>query len=113
LKAAGRPSVISWWFRNRKPVSREPPDELFGTVDGFSAQWWKWWSLINPTWRERDNATGRLIINESDHGDWSDIIRPGQCGILTVLMCLFWWHQRLPEPSPDWISALQDVAWVV
>ncbi|KAJ3709701.1 hypothetical protein C8R42DRAFT_598140 [Lentinula raphanica] len=111
--ATGRPSVVSWWFRNRKPVLRGPPDNLFGEVSEFSAEWWIWWSMINPTWRERDNATGRLVINESDDGDWSMLNRPGQCGILVVLMCLFWWRQRLPAPSQDWTSALQDVSWVI
>ncbi|KAJ3816278.1 hypothetical protein F5880DRAFT_1494467 [Lentinula raphanica] len=109
----GRPSAISWWFRNRKPVSRAPPDHILGDVVDFSAQWWVWWSIINPTWRERENSTGRLVINENDHGDWSPLIRPGQCGILTVLMCLFWWHKLLPALSQDWNSALQDVSWVV
>ncbi|KAJ3831650.1 hypothetical protein F5878DRAFT_498697, partial [Lentinula raphanica] len=82
-------------------------------VSDFSAQWWIWWSMINPTWRERDNTTGRLVINESDIGDWSRLIRPGQCGILVVLLCLFWWRQHLTAPSQDWISALKDVSWVI
>ncbi|KAJ3821487.1 hypothetical protein F5880DRAFT_1467130, partial [Lentinula raphanica] len=113
FKGAGRPSAVSWWFRNRKTVSRVPPDHEFGPVADFSAEWWVWWSLINPTWRERDNSTGRLVINPSDDGDWSPLIRPGQCGILSILLCLFWWHERLPAPSQDWISALKDVSWVV
>ncbi|KAJ3738267.1 hypothetical protein EV360DRAFT_58256 [Lentinula raphanica] len=111
--SSGRPFAISWWFRNRKPASRAPPDDVFGQVSKFSAQWWKWWSVINPTWRERNISTGRMVINESDDGDWSPLIRPGQCGILTVLFCLFWWQQHLPAPSQDWNSALQDVAWVI
>ncbi|KAJ3765050.1 hypothetical protein EV361DRAFT_803047 [Lentinula raphanica] len=110
---AGRPDAVSWWFRNRKPVTRVPPDNIFGQVSDFSAQWWKWWSVINPTWRERDNTTGRLVINENDDGDWSMLIRPGQCGILTVLLCLFWWRQHLTAPSEDWNAALQDVSWVI
>ncbi|KAJ3738107.1 hypothetical protein EV360DRAFT_58423 [Lentinula raphanica] len=113
LKATGRPHAISWWFRNRKPVSREPPDDIFGDVNEFAAQWWVWWSMINPPWRERDSTTGRVIINETDNGDWSNLTRPGQCGILTVLFCLFWWHQRLPGPCQEWSNALRDVAWVV
>ncbi|KAJ3737878.1 hypothetical protein EV360DRAFT_58635, partial [Lentinula raphanica] len=110
---SGRPHAISWWFRNRKPVFRVPPDDILGEVHKFSAEWWVWWSIINPPWRERDNSTGRVIINENDRGDWSTLDRPGQCGMLTVLMCLFWWHKRLPAPSQDWNSALQDVSWVI
>ncbi|KAJ3751858.1 hypothetical protein EV360DRAFT_56223 [Lentinula raphanica] len=113
FNATGRPRVISWWFQNRKPVSREPPDDIIGDVNGFAAQWWVWWSMINPTWRERDNSTGRVIINETDSGDWSILTRPGQCGILTVLLCLFWWHRRLPAPSQESTAALQDVSWVI
>ncbi|KAJ3816986.1 hypothetical protein F5880DRAFT_1493611, partial [Lentinula raphanica] len=113
FKSTGRPRVLSWWFQNRKPVSRQPPDDLFGKVEDFAAQWWVWWSIINPTWRERDTATGRLVINDNNDGDWSNLRRPGQCGILTVLLCLFWWHERLSAPSQEWVFALQDVAWVV
>ncbi|KAJ3819097.1 hypothetical protein F5880DRAFT_1490255 [Lentinula raphanica] len=109
----GRPSAVSWWFRNRKTVSRVPPDDLFGDVAEFSAQWWVWWCIINPTWRERNTLTGRLVINESDDGDWSSLIRPGQCGILCILLCLSWWHEHLPAPSQDWNLALQDVSWVI
>ncbi|KAJ3734624.1 hypothetical protein DFJ43DRAFT_1152295 [Lentinula guzmanii] len=85
FNASGRPSAISWWFCNRKPVLRAPPDHIIGC----------------------------LIINENDRGDWSNLIRPGQCGILTVLLCLFWWYKCLPAPSQDWNSTLQDVSWVV
>ncbi|KAJ3730309.1 hypothetical protein C8R42DRAFT_556331, partial [Lentinula raphanica] len=113
LPTAGRPAVISWWFRNRKPVLRPPPADIFGAVDGFASEWWSWWSRINPTWRQRDTNTGKLLSpNSDDQGEWKEFLLPGQCGMLSVLMTLFWWHQHLSEPSSDWIAALQDVTWV-
>ncbi|KAJ3817804.1 hypothetical protein F5880DRAFT_1492359, partial [Lentinula raphanica] len=114
LPTHGRPAVIAWWFRNRKPVYRSPPADIFGTVDDFASQWWTWWSDINPTWRQRHFETGRVILapDSDDQGEWKELLRPGQCGMFSVLMTLFWWNQHLSSPSSEWTAALQDVTWV-
>lgn len=71
---------------------------------------------MNPEWRERDALTGRIIVGGADgDGDWSKFERPGQCGLLTILYCLFWWWGMIvtDEQRSLWTSALKDVAWVV
>ncbi|KAE9386432.1 hypothetical protein BT96DRAFT_839257 [Gymnopus androsaceus JB14] len=68
----------------------------------FGLSWWIWWSALNPKWRERTDGDG----------DWTRFDRPGQCGLLTVLYCLYWWSDLIitDEQCSLWISALKDVA---
>ncbi|KAJ3765812.1 hypothetical protein FB446DRAFT_654704 [Lentinula raphanica] len=110
--AKGRPKAFAWWFQNRKTVTRLPPDEKFGNTAEFASQWWVWYSMFNPEWRER-NQFGRIIVNGSGDGDWDEFNRPGQNGMLSLLVSLHWWYHRLDGPSPDWVSAFHDVSWVL
>ncbi|KAJ3833810.1 hypothetical protein F5878DRAFT_545897 [Lentinula raphanica] len=108
----GRPKAFAWWFQNRKPVSRPPPDEKFGTLAEFSSEWWVWYSMINPEWRERD-ISGRVVVDGSGEGEWDEFDRPGQNGMLSLVVSLHWWYLRLESPSSDWESALRDISWVL
>ncbi|KAJ3751922.1 hypothetical protein F5878DRAFT_549901 [Lentinula raphanica] len=111
----GRPQAFAWWFQNRKTVTRLPPDEKFGRISEFASQWWKWYSMINPEWRERD-ALGRIVVNGSGEGDWDEFDRSGQNGMLSLVISLYWWYRRLDnpsEPSPDWLAGLRDISWVL
>lgn len=91
-----------------------PQDKVFGDVAAFGDQWWKWWSLINPSWRERD-AEGRIVVGGAGEGNFVILQKPGACGMLSVLMCLLWWYERLEadEVSSSWDAAVEDVEWVI
>ncbi|KAJ3766349.1 hypothetical protein FB446DRAFT_653954 [Lentinula raphanica] len=110
--STGRPQAFAWWFQNRKTVTRLPPDEKFGDLHGFATQWWKWYSIINPEWRERD-ATGRIVVDGSGEGEWEEFDRSGQNGMLSLVVSLHWWYRRLDSPSSDWLAALRDISWVL
>ncbi|KAE9399615.1 hypothetical protein BT96DRAFT_773476, partial [Gymnopus androsaceus JB14] len=115
LVSLGRPEAIHWWLKNAKPSSRRPPQAILGDVDVFGQSWWVWWSALNPKWRERDAVTGRIIPGGADGDrDWTRFDRPGQCGLLTVLYCLFWWSGMITsdEHRSLWTAALKDVNWV-
>ncbi|KAJ3965483.1 hypothetical protein EV361DRAFT_810611, partial [Lentinula raphanica] len=107
-----RPQAFAWWFQNRKTVSRLPPDDKFGTLAEFSSQWWTWYSMINPEWRERD-ISGRIVVNGSGEGDWDEFDRSGQNGMLSLVVSLHWWYQHLESPSSDWLLGLRDISWVL
>ncbi|KAJ3766758.1 hypothetical protein FB446DRAFT_653286, partial [Lentinula raphanica] len=111
--STGRPKAFAWWFQNRKPVTRLPPDDKFGSLAEFTSEWWGWYSIINPEWRERDAATGRIVVNGSGEGDWEQFDHPGQNGMLSLVVSLNWWYQRLDSPSHEWSAALRDVSWVI
>ncbi|KAJ3817221.1 hypothetical protein F5880DRAFT_1493276 [Lentinula raphanica] len=110
--STGHPQVFAWWFQNRKTVTRLPPDDKFGDTAKFSSEWWVRYSMFNPQWRERD-ASGRIVVNGEGEGDWDEFNRPGQNGMLSLVVSLHWWYHRLDSPSSDWLSALRDIAWVL
>ncbi|THU87795.1 hypothetical protein K435DRAFT_866935 [Dendrothele bispora CBS 962.96] len=101
------------------PRAGGEPDEF--TCLTFSAEWWVWWATINPDWRERDVRNGRLRASTDEPKEkerWDVMRRPGQCGMLTVVLCLYHWFNKLneegeDEETKDWAAALADVIWVV
>ncbi|KAE9388380.1 hypothetical protein BT96DRAFT_836342, partial [Gymnopus androsaceus JB14] len=110
-----RPEAVQWWSRNAKPAKRIPPEGVLGSVQDFRSCWWRWWSVINPDWREHD-AEGRIVVGGDGNGNWAVFKRPGQCGMLTVLNCLSWWWSGLgasEERLSLWNEGLKDVAWVI
>ncbi|KAE9388100.1 hypothetical protein BT96DRAFT_836762, partial [Gymnopus androsaceus JB14] len=114
LPSAGRPSIVGWWAQNAKTTSRMPQDKIFGNLLAFEGNWWKWWSAMNPGWRERD-AEGRIVVGGEGEGDFAILQKPGACGMLSVLMCLLWWHEHLEagEDISSWEAAVEDAGWVI
>ncbi|THU93277.1 hypothetical protein K435DRAFT_670543 [Dendrothele bispora CBS 962.96] len=116
----GRPALVQWWSQNGKVVKASPPKDMVD-AQTFGKQWWDWWSVINPEWRRRDGA-GR-VISDGYEGEkeekgkelWESFKKPGECGMLTVLLCLFYWYQqaKTEEERAEWMIALKDVAWVL
>ncbi|KAE9393294.1 hypothetical protein BT96DRAFT_829434, partial [Gymnopus androsaceus JB14] len=108
-----RPEAVQWWSRNAKTMTWIPPENVLG--DDFDSYWWRWWSVINPDWREYDGE-GRIVVGGDGNGAWANFNCPGQCGMLTVLNCLSWWWSVLgsgEEQQSLWNAGLKDVAWVV
>ncbi len=84
------------------PIKDEP---------SYAELWWLWWSGLQPEWREKDEHDRPIIGGE---GSWDCLERPGQNGLLLVLMSLAWWGEvASPTTKTDWIAAVKDVAWVV
>lgn len=59
-------------------------------VGPFSTDWWAWWKAINPGWRLKDGA-----LLQEGAGSWDVLRNPGQNGLLNVVVCLKWWHDKL------------------
>ncbi|KAJ3521327.1 hypothetical protein NM688_g9029 [Phlebia brevispora] len=79
LPTTSRPPEIGTWIQYARKISIVPKDP-----NTYVTQWWKWWTAINPGWREiRD---GRPVIGGA--GDWSALYRSGRNGFLTVLASL-------------------------
>ncbi len=77
----------------------------------YAMLWWLWWGGLQPEWREM-NERGRPIIG--GRGSWERLERPGQNGLLLVLLALAWWGEvASPTTKEDWLAAAKDVAWVV
>ncbi|THU98427.1 hypothetical protein K435DRAFT_856666 [Dendrothele bispora CBS 962.96] len=115
----GRPNLVEWWSRfSRKKVRAETPN-VMPTGEEFAKSFKEWWSALNPDWRERDVLDGSLHIDvrvePKEKGMWESMKKPGQCGILTWLLCLFHWFNVLngEEQAAEWEEVLADVQWVV
>ena len=63
---------------------------------------------MNPQWRERDDSGWPVVGGE---GDWSELIRSGPNGFLTVLMSLIGLQDV--ADIEFWLKAVGDVAWVL
>ncbi|THU89892.1 hypothetical protein K435DRAFT_676973 [Dendrothele bispora CBS 962.96] len=115
----GRPDLVDWWSRvARKKVRKEGPSSM-PLVNAFAKDFQVWWAAINPEWRDRDLSNGCLRLDHraepKDKDRWEVMKKPGQCGILTVLVCLFHWHQHVEtsEDEDEWRKIADDVKWVV
>ncbi|KAK7435293.1 hypothetical protein VKT23_019738 [Stygiomarasmius scandens] len=115
----GRPPLVDWWSRSsRKRVRPEIPN-VMPTAEEFANLFRCWWAAINPEWRERNIADGSLSlsarIEPKEKDRWDCMRKPGQCGILTLLVCLFHWFQVAGDTrqKEQWKEVLDDVQWVV
>ncbi len=77
----------------------------------FTDNVWSWWSSINPSWRLRDEK-GRLVVGAGGSGPWEELLRPGQNGLVSVLVCLMWWFRKDGETA-GWKEIVKDVLWVM
>lgn len=87
-----------------------PPIE---NVAEYEEQWWAWWDAMQPEWRMA-GPNGRLM--RDGDGEWPAAMRrPGQNGMLIVLLSLRWWRAALGEDGDtgSWDAAVHDVAWVL
>ncbi|KAE9395307.1 hypothetical protein BT96DRAFT_799178, partial [Gymnopus androsaceus JB14] len=108
--AEGRPAIVCDWFKNRKMACLVMVKD-YGGVTVFGEQWWTWWwSTICPAWQER-NEMGRIVACGAGEGNWDVFERPGQSGLLSVLVCLRWWflHANLNAECEGLLWALRDV----
>ncbi|KAF5374549.1 hypothetical protein D9757_012411 [Collybiopsis confluens] len=87
-----RPPLVEWYFKNRKNVAATlNHDFTTPTVEKLGND-----LVINPEWRERDNEH-RIVPRGEGEGSWDGVHRPGQCGMVTVLLCARWWFLRVSD----------------
>lgn len=68
---------------------------------------------MQPEWREV--GPGGELMRRGE-GDWPDELqRPGQNGMVIVLLTLWWWHEALggDADTAGWDAAVRDVVWVL
>ncbi|KAK7434761.1 hypothetical protein VKT23_019548 [Stygiomarasmius scandens] len=108
FSSLGRPPAIGVWFKSGKKFRNFTPKELSDAdVGNLHSTWPRWWSTINPDWRLRDeNHT--IVLGREETGNWSVLDKHGQCGLLSVIMCLVWWAQSISDKS-QWLEATKDV----
>lgn len=81
------------------------------TRSTYPKQWAKWWSGLQPSWRQGD---GELPPAQyvSDQGVWGPLRNCGKNGLGMVLLSLVWWGRALGVCTL-WTASIMDVARVM
>ncbi|KAJ7604804.1 hypothetical protein DFH06DRAFT_1020601, partial [Mycena polygramma] len=112
LKATHRPAEVKKWIGDArgKTLAVVP----ITNMGKFVESWWKWWTVLQPSWRgsARGQREGPPAV--APDADWSQLVVPGQNGLLTVMTTLYWWGcaekgTGMAERSQGWEEAARDV----
>ncbi|KAJ7649202.1 hypothetical protein B0H17DRAFT_840629, partial [Mycena rosella] len=111
LPTSSRPAEVGQWIKYGRSTTRETKIDK---LEVLSAKWWKWWSVLAPTWQKKDDE-GLPVTEERVGGDWGVLVHPGANGMAVVLLPLVWWRNKEGGgvPSDSWQRAVRDVAWVL
>lgn len=114
LPTASRPPQIDWWVGRGRPYGTDvdiPDVKVFGDL------WWKWWRGAQPSWRKPEDDDMVRVVR----GPWEKLDRPGQNGMLSVLICLKWWKVEIDAMQgrkktaelKRWSEGVADAHWVL
>ena len=106
-----RPNQLSQWFKyTRRRFGKEDMPEIRSNKT-FEAEWVKWWSAAQPSWRDTGSWPFKRV---GAAGDWGKIPNGGKDGLYLVMVSLGWWinaHDPSKESMLD--DAIADVTFVV
>ncbi|KAJ7720534.1 hypothetical protein B0H16DRAFT_1336020 [Mycena metata] len=108
----GRPIQVGNWIQYARRGVVKP---AIADVKRFGQEWWDWWLLMNPNWRQ-SLPLGRLEQARGGEG-WDAVDHSGPNGILNAIICLRWWKDALEqgnaEQEKEWKLAVNEVIWVI
>ncbi|KAJ6503159.1 hypothetical protein C8R47DRAFT_968874 [Mycena vitilis] len=112
LKATHRPAEVKKWIADArgKTLAVVP----ITNMGKFVESWWKWWTVLQPSWRGSARGQREGLPAAAPDADWSQLVVPGQNGLLTVMATLYWWGcaekgTGMAERSQGWEEAARDV----
>ncbi|KAJ7602641.1 hypothetical protein DFH06DRAFT_1023575 [Mycena polygramma] len=112
LKATHRPAEVKKWIGDArgKTLAVVP----ITNMGKFVESWWKWWTVLQPSWRGSARGQREGPPAAAPDADWSQLVVPGQNGLLTVMATLYWWGcaekgTGMAERSQGWEEAARDV----
>ncbi|KAI1782807.1 hypothetical protein LXA43DRAFT_846143, partial [Ganoderma leucocontextum] len=109
LSAEHRPEEVGIWLQIlRRNLMKSP---AIKNEEKYVQAWWGWWGRLQPEWRQR-NEGGRPC--PGGEGPWDALKKPGQNGMLMVLLSLVWWKEIATDATAsEWLAAVRDVGWVL
>lgn len=112
LPSRPRPDEVAWWFGHGRRRLRSPCDlPPIKSIEDFKEKWIRWWSAIQPTWR---NTSSWPFVQEdpTEDQDWGSLPNGGKDGLFLIVVSLGWWIYARPQDDDDIEDAVRDVTWV-
>lgn len=117
MGSTDRPTVVSWWLKNARPMSKIPTNIDLASLPEDTRRWWK---TILPSWRvpAEPEAGWPLSREVPADEDWQCARRGGPNGLFLVIMCLYWWRSASEAENDrvafaEYVSVVEDVAFVL
>lgn len=111
LATLSRPEEVAWWIKRAKATKAIPKV----MASEFSVGWQKWWSALQPDWRDNPMGGWPLLRDIPDDETWAMLATGGPIGLVTVIMTLSWWLPVLQSDSDHEVfwSSVDDVNWIL
>lgn len=112
LGSKGRPQAVADWIQRARSETFHPTVN----VPKFKADFWNWWSDLQPAWRLVDGEVS--AAGHSSSWDGLSGIK-GTNGFVSVLVVLAFWHSGLSSGGVgdatlvEWLGAVNDVHQVI
>lgn len=103
LGTADCPECILQWKKCACPSTWRPD---ISNVLSFEQEFRTWWISLQPTWWVSE---GTMVT--SMEGDWDVLRKPGQNGLICVLVGLFYWGRLVQEDENQcrgWAELVED-----
>lgn len=113
LTTKGRPEQVGWWIGRGRKFERRPDIE---DLEAYGEDVRKWWRYIQPLWRiEESEGDWPLARHAPPLEDWMSVAKGGPNGLLTFMMALGWWFEKLENEKEvaELASVIEDMRWVL
>ncbi|PPR03500.1 hypothetical protein CVT24_012667 [Panaeolus cyanescens] len=104
LPTANRPFPIKEWIgRARSPTYRP----TISNVAEYESTYTRWWASMQPEWRIVNGKVDPKLVE----GDWSSLHLPGQNGLVSVIVALFYWGLAAQDQKVRknaWLRAVRN-----
>ncbi|KAF8882628.1 hypothetical protein CPB84DRAFT_1851182 [Gymnopilus junonius] len=80
LSSSSQPTAVTTY---------EPPIH----IRKYAKEFKNWWTILQPEWQTSDSA---ILLKECD-SDWESLRKPGQNGIISIIVGLFYWGAAVKE----------------
>ncbi|KAI6029218.1 hypothetical protein BKA83DRAFT_4047087 [Pisolithus microcarpus] len=97
LDSMCHPPQVSWWISHAWCGTPDIEDPC-----QFGVKWWTWWCSLQPKWRSitAPAQDGKYTPNCIKGEDWNLLCKPGQNGLLSIIVTLMWWG--LADKGQGW-----------
>ncbi|SJL17956.1 uncharacterized protein ARMOST_21527 [Armillaria ostoyae] len=87
----------------------------------MSEEWWKFWKVLQPEWRDIRSVKGPLRQSQCEESvgvkDWDELSKCGVNGVVTAVAGLAFWGYLTTggtrRQKDIWENAVEELKWVL